>query len=85
MHGIMHAGSENLIRVRRCARPIEHLEGNRRVVLSIHGYTGYPGELAFIGRELAAAGWDVRIPRLTGHGTSGSDFAGPACPCGVVR
>jgi len=71
----MKIGSENLIRARRCAQPIQHLAGNRRVVLLIHGYTGYPGELAFIGKELAEADWDVRIPRLTGHGTSGSDFA----------
>ena len=62
--------------VRRCARPINIRNGNRRVVLCIHGFTGYPGEMAYPADRLAAAGWDIRAPRLPGHGTDGADFSG---------
>jgi len=64
------------LRVRRCARPIERRAGSDSAVLGIHGFTGYPGELAYPADELYRAGWDVRIPRLTGHGTCGEDFRG---------
>ncbi len=43
-------------------------------VLLIHGFTGYPGELLYLGRRLQAAGLSVFIPRLPGHGTNASDF-----------
>lgn len=45
-----------------------------KAVLCIHGYTGYPGELVRPARELYQLGYDVYVPRLPGHGTSGSDF-----------
>lgn len=51
-----------------------HEEGNTRSVLCIHGYTGYPGEMVRPSRDLAAKGFDVYVPRLPGHGTSGADF-----------
>jgi carboxylesterase len=60
--------------VRRCAKPIDYAVGNRRVVLGLHGFTGYPGELAYPAQMLSESGWDVRVPRLLGHGTSGDDF-----------
>lgn len=43
-------------------------------VLCIHGYTGYPGELVRPARELYEKGFDIFVPRLPGHGTSGKDF-----------
>lgn len=63
-------------RVRRCARPVNTTNGNNRVVLCLHGFTGYPGEMAYPASRLAEAGWDVRVPRLSGHGTDGRDFMG---------
>lgn len=71
----MTPANDNSLQVRRCARPLDLTGGNRRVALMVHGYTGYPGELAYPGKLMAEAGWDVRIPRLSGHGTSGADFA----------
>ena len=61
--------------VRRCARPIRLTRGNPRAVLCIHGFAGYPGEMAYPAQRLVEAGWDVCVPRLTGHGTCGDDFA----------
>jgi len=43
-------------------------------VLLIHGFTGYPGDMLYLGRRLQAAGFAVSIPRLPGHGTNGRDF-----------
>lgn len=62
--------------VRACARPIAliHEPKAMRAVLCIHGYAGYPGELALPARRLYEAGFDVVVPRLPGHGTSGADF-----------
>lgn len=45
-----------------------------KAVLCLHGYTGYPGELVRPARELFDIGYDVYVPRLPGHGTSGADF-----------
>ena len=61
--------------VRQCARPIL-LQGEKAkaAVLGIHGYGGYPGELALPAIRLHALGFTVYVPRLPGHGTSGSDF-----------
>jgi carboxylesterase len=42
--------------------------------LVLHGFTGWPGEMAFLGDRLAGAGLAVSIPRLPGHGTNGLDF-----------
>lgn len=42
--------------------------------LLLHGFTGWPGEMAFLGDRLASAGLAVSIPRLPGHGTNGLDF-----------
>lgn len=48
--------------------------GSSRAVLCIHGFTGYPGELERPAVDLANEGFDVYVPRLPGHGTSGKDF-----------
>ena len=62
--------------VRRCAQPIEltHTEKAERAVICLHGYTGYPGELALPAQQLFAAGFDVFVPRYPGHGTDAEDF-----------
>lgn len=50
------------------------LPGSSGAALIIHGFTGWPGEMAFLGDRLSAAGLAVSIPRLPGHGTNGRDF-----------
>ncbi|MGM0431529.1 MAG: alpha/beta hydrolase [Spirochaetota bacterium] len=62
--------------VRRCAVPI-CLKGKAEhdtAVLGLHGFGGYPGELALPAQRLYARGVDVFVPRLPGHGTSQDDF-----------
>lgn len=58
------------------ARPFSllHSEKSNKAVLCIHGYTGYPGELVHPAFDLYDKGYDVFVPRLPGHGTSGDDF-----------
>lgn len=50
------------------------LPGGKTGILLLHGYTGYPGEMYFLGERLNAAGYTVAIPRLPGHGTDIDDF-----------
>ncbi|MCX7029836.1 MAG: alpha/beta fold hydrolase [Spirochaetes bacterium] len=50
------------------------MPGRGDAVLVIHGFTGWPGELAFLGDRLAERGLAVSIPRLPGHGTNSRDF-----------
>jgi carboxylesterase len=66
----------NAIKVRKCALPIilKHQTKSEKAVLGIHGYAGYPGELALPAKKLYEAGYDVFVIRLPGHGTSGFDF-----------
>lgn len=54
-------------------RPAEHgpfdLAGDRRGVLCIHGFTGTPHEMRFLGESLALRGMTVRGIALPGHAT----------------
>ena len=61
---------------RSSARPFEllHSEKPDECWLFIHGYRGYPGELVRPAVDLYEAGFDIYVPRLPGHGTSGADF-----------
>jgi carboxylesterase len=45
-------------------------DGDSTGVLLIHGFTGSPKSMTPWGKELAAEGWTVRVPRLPGHGTT---------------
>lgn len=67
---------ESVTQVRKCAQPIAliHTPKASKAVVGLHGFTGYPGELALPAQELYAAGFDVFVPRYPGHGTSGKDF-----------
>ncbi|AFG37546.1 alpha/beta hydrolase [Spirochaeta africana] len=48
--------------------------GNERAVLLIHGFTGTPYDMVYLGTQLNSQGFTVSIPRLPGHGTSFADF-----------
>ncbi len=43
-------------------------------VLLIHGYTGSPHDMRYLGEQLVKHGFTVSIPRLPGHGTNHMDF-----------
>lgn len=53
---------------------MRHDRKAKECVLCIHGYAGYPGELASPAQALYDEGYDVFVPRLPGMGTSGRDF-----------
>ena len=53
----------------------EHFfRGNDTCILLIHGYTGSPHDMLYLGKRLHQAGFSVFIPRLPGHGTNHIDF-----------
>ena len=43
-------------------------------VVLVHGFTGTPWEVGYLGSQLAACGYTVCAPRLPGHGTSLEDL-----------
>ena len=49
--------------------------GNRVGCLLIHGFTGAPSEVMFLGERLAGAGYTVLGLRLSGHGTTPEEMA----------
>lgn len=57
------------------AEPFSHDAPDATVgILVLHGFTGSPKSMKPWGRELAAQGWSVRVPRLPGHGTRWQDM-----------
>jgi len=52
----------------------QFFQGSSKAVLLLHGFTGYPGDMKYLGQRLNDAGYTVSIPRLPGHGTNSSDF-----------
>jgi carboxylesterase len=50
------------------------LEGGRTGVLLIHGYTGAPPEMRWVGDYLHQRGFTVSAPQLPGHGTTPHDM-----------
>jgi carboxylesterase len=44
--------------------------------LCLHGFTGNPSTMRGIAEALAAAGFNVELPRLPGHGTTVADMLG---------
>lgn len=51
--------------------------GNDIGCLVLHGFTGTPGEVRWLGRHLNKQGYTVYGPRLAGHGTHVGDMAYP--------
>lgn len=49
--------------------------GNRIGCLTLHGLTGTPFEVRWLGKHLHQQGWTVYGPRLAGHGTTPDDLA----------
>lgn len=68
--------NDETVAIRKCAMPITlvHEPKSDRAVVCLHGYAGYPGELALPAKRLFSQGFDVFVPRYPGHGTNGDDF-----------
>lgn len=49
--------------------------GNTVGCILLHGFTGSPSEMRFLGERLAVNGWTILGVRLSGHGTSPEDMA----------
>jgi len=47
---------------------------DKPAVLLVHGFTGSPYEMRYLGSRLHEVGFSVSIIRLPGHGTDGNDF-----------
>jgi len=61
------------VKINRFTKP-HFFQGGESAVLLIHGYTGSPREVLWLGTQLHKAGYTVSIPRLPGHGTNKEDF-----------
>lgn len=51
-----------------------YFKGNGTGILLIHGFTGTPSEMRYLGEYLKGKGFTVRGVRLKGHGTSPEDM-----------
>ncbi len=52
-----------------CA-PISHRNGAPTGVVVVHGFTGNPSSMRGVAEAMIAAGHDLELPRLPGHGTT---------------
>lgn len=59
---------------RRLGEPF-YFPGNRVGCLLIHGFSGSPSEMRYMGERLARAGWTVLGILLSGHGTTPEQMA----------
>jgi carboxylesterase len=56
------------------ADPLSHVAGASVGVLAVHGFTGNPFSMRGVAEAMIAAGFDVELPRLPGHGTTIDDM-----------
>ncbi|KJR45907.1 putative esterase/lipase [Desulfosporosinus sp. I2] len=59
---------------RRLVEPF-YFSGNRVGCLLIHGFSGSPSEMRWLGERLAKLGWTVHGILLSGHGTTPEEMA----------
>ncbi|MBI5876441.1 MAG: alpha/beta fold hydrolase [Chloroflexi bacterium] len=52
-----------------------HMKGGPTGCLLVHGFTGTPHEMLWLGTQLAADGHSVRGPRLAGHATTPEEMS----------
>jgi carboxylesterase len=58
------------VKVMKGAESVFKIRKNRAAVLLLHGFTGNPHEMRYIGEKIYQAGYSISIPRYPGHGTS---------------
>ena len=56
-----------------CA-PVSHRGGSATGVVVLHGFTGNPSSMRGVADAMIAAGYDLELPRLPGHGTTIDDM-----------
>jgi len=56
-----------------CA-PVSHRVGSSTGVVVLHGFTGNPSSMRGVAEAMIAAGYDLELPRLPGHGTTIDDM-----------
>lgn len=54
--------------------PFSHVAGSTVGVVVVHGFTGTPWSVRGVADAMVAAGFDVELPRLPGHGTTIDDM-----------
>ena len=54
--------------------PFSHRAGSATGAVVLHGFTGTPVSVRGVAEAVAAAGFDVELPRLPGHGTTVEDM-----------
>jgi len=54
--------------------PVSHRNGSATGVVVLHGFTGNPSSVRGVAEAMIAAGHDVELPRLPGHGTAIDDM-----------
>src|SRR5215204_5612308 len=69
----MNAGASTADVIAGC-EAWSHVAGSWLGVLVVHGFTGTPASVRGIAEAMAAAGYDVELPRLPGHGTTVDDM-----------
>lgn len=52
------------------AQTIRLMQARTRAALLLHGFNDTPQSMAYLAAALDAAGWNVVVPRLPGHGTN---------------
>ncbi|MDJ0771693.1 MAG: alpha/beta fold hydrolase [Ilumatobacter sp.] len=55
---------------------LSHAAGGATGVVVVHGFTGNPSSVRGVADAMIAAGFDVELPRLPGHGTTVDDMLG---------
>lgn len=58
------------VRVMKGAESVLKLRDSGEAVLLLHGFTGCPLEMKYLGEKIYNAGYSISIPRYPGHGTS---------------
>ena len=58
----------------RVGDPFDFVGNDDVGVVLLHGFTGTPFEIRYLGERLAETGFTVSAPRLPGHGTSVTDL-----------
>ena len=73
--------------VRRCAQPIElvHTDASSRAVVCLHGFTGYPGELALPRNVFMRQVSMYLFQDTRGTVPTAKIFCAPEVPTGSVR
>src|SRR5215218_5758283 len=69
----MHEAPDATVVMSGC-EPWSHAAGAPVGALVLHGFTGTPASVRNIAEALGAAGYDVELPRLPGHGTTVEDM-----------